>query len=50
MLATANAAVSKITDLTTKGRAITMHLKVRPRIELLYFDERSSSVNFENSN
>jgi hypothetical protein len=42
MLAIANAAVSKIADLTRKESIITMHLKNVSRIELLYFGERCS--------
>jgi hypothetical protein len=47
MLATKNAVVSKIADLTRYWNAITMHLEIRAKIEVLCFVERSSFIEIQ---
>ena len=44
MLATENAIVSKIADLTRYWNAITMDLETRAKIEVICFVERSSFI------
>jgi hypothetical protein len=44
MLATKNAVVSKIADLTRYWNTITMHLEIRAKIEVICFVERSSFI------